>query len=378
MTGDKKDPTIDENLARIRELVESVKKPESEQKQDSENTSHGEKSPSESPPESSSIQPSQPDSGVSPPSVDEGTTQNLARKGAVDSASRTPLTDYVTQNMPQYLDTPNPARPNPDAHVDNLPTADNGFNEPFVKATVNPIGEDEKPAPFVTGVGTQQIKPREATEKEDEIPDIVMQTLMQSDEKGKVHIRSGINAPAFTSPHNVQISINRDNRRTLEEISKKPQQGESAGNVFADMQKQKAPPAQTPSQTAEPLVLTDVLTLDEIVSEDEQDNVAPPPPLQQATPPPPSSPPSPPTEKQAEIAPNTGGDGPDKSVLVRIRTAMEHLKQVHIEKEPFDTAVRDMVETEVRPYVKKWVNDNIADVVERQVDTEIQKILNKI
>ena len=382
MTGDKKDPTIDENLARIRELVESVKKPESNQQSDSGDTSHGgsshgDEQGSQNPADTPTPQP------LNQPLMDEGAEQNLARKGAVDSASRTPLTDYVTQNMPHYLDTPNPAPKNPQGHVDSLPTADNGFNEPFTKASVSPIDGDEKPAPFVTGVSSQQIKSRQDADTDDEIPQVVMDALLQSDEKGKVHIRSGVNAPAFTSPHNVQVSINRDNRRTLDEIAKNPAKKmatvSKSGNAFAELQAQKVEPAGQETDTVEPLVLTDVLTLDDVV---EDDGVEQPPTAVAPTPPTPPTvdipdglrKPTPQPTKQT--APDESV--PEESVLIRIRSAMEHLKQVQIEKEPFDTAVRDMVETEVRPYVKKWVNDNIADVVERQVDTQIQKILNKI
>ena len=370
MTGDKKDPTIDENLARIRELVESVKKPESAEKKDSGDTPRGDAPPAQS-------------DNSKNPTQDEATAQNLARKGAVDSASRTPLTDYISKKMPDYLDTP-AKRPTTHAgeHIESLPTADNGFNEPFVKASVSALDDDEKPAPFVTGVSSQQIKPRADSETDDEIPQTVLDTLLQSDEKGKVHIRSGVNAPAFTSPHSVQVSINRENRRTLEEISQNPKKQAtiaSADSVFSNMQ----PKNIAPDNTDDPLVLTDVLVLDEVITEEEQDNTAPQVPPQSTMPSQSSSP----LKKQADdsssdqSAPDQSApdeSAPDESVIIRIRTAMEHLKQTKIEKAPFDSAVQNMVETEVRPYVKKWVNDNIADVVERQVDTEIQKILNRI
>ena len=401
MTGDKKDPTIDENLARIRELVESVKKPaspespESKDNQDSgqlsrdEASQDGQQRASQSPPHTDAPHTDAPHTDA--PHTDEGAAQNLARKGAVDSASRTPLTDYISENMPEYLDTPaRQPSASPDAYVQNLPTADNGFNEPFVKASVSPLDDDAKPAPFVTGVSSQQIKPRTHTDAEDEIPQAVLNTLLQSGEKGKVHIRSGVNAPAFTSPHNVQISINRENRRTLEEIAKNPTKQATiseSGDTFAQMQ----PKQVTPNPTEEPLVLTDVLVLDEVVPDDAVTGAEQPATTATNKPQtPPSSgavdipsdlrKPTPPTQSQPEPSLQAGDDNsmPEQSALVRIRTAMEHLKQTQIDREPFDSAVRDMVETEVRPYVKKWVNDNIADVVERQVDTQIQKILNKI
>ena len=398
MTGDKKDPTIDENLARIRELVESVKKPESPESQagaDSGDTSHqGEQGEQAGAKQTGATQQAQEQQAQgqqapkSPPIPDEGTAHNLARKGVLDSASRTPLTDYVSEKMPHYLDAEGKQAPaSPDTHVQSLPTADNGFNEPFAKATVNPIDGDEKPAPFVTGVSTQQIKPRADADKDDEIPKTVLDTLLQSGEKGKVHIRSGVNAPAFTSPHNMQLSINRDNRRALEDPERRSE-SQKSGNPFANMQTQKensqqGAPHQDKGQNTAPLVLTDVLTLDDVVSEPPQADTPPQPPKTPTT----VSDKSVPDESAPdesvpdESVPDESVPDesvPDESVLIRIRSAMEHLKQVQIEKEPFDTAVRDMVETEVRPMVKKWVNDNIADVVERQVDTEIQKILGKI
>ena len=320
---------------------------------------------------------------------DEGAVQNLSRKGVLDNGGRTPLTDYVSQHMPHVLE---------DVQIGDYdaPTADNGYNEPHHRATTHPIAEHDKPAPFVSGISDYQLKSKQS--EDDEIPQAVINTLLQSHDKGKVHIRSGKNAPAFTSPHSMQLSMNRENRDILE--GKLPDTTDTVQDHIEQQNPSSVWEHQTDNSTTNnptnesPLVLTDVITLTDIVEE--------------------SSPENPMSSSENEIVPtetplnteyhnapkqetlnthneqnNTSGehneantddgvvtDDIDTQVLERIRKAMESLKQTQLEKAPFDTAMTKLVHDEVRPYIKQWLNKNLANVVETHVEQKIQNIIN--
>lgn len=378
---------VKDSLARIRKMVlgnESDVSPAGQ--------GHGESSRDTSTP----ITPPNQPTVVNPSGMDEGTAQNLAGRGATDRGTRTPLTDYASQHMPHLLDE----SPKPPKSAGDSPTADNGFNEPHHRASVQPLAESEKPAPFVTGVSDYQIKKSDSDS--DEIPKAVIDTLLQSDDKGKVHIRSGQNAPAFTSPHSLHLSINRENRDILDgkppesnltnpavenqnmgvgetpstpQPSPKPQRrtGDSPIVQLGNDEIVPAPTSETAPapQKPEPLVLTDVVMLTDIVTDDELDALDTADPVaEQPTP-------------QTKTVPQSATDSKpesdvDQQVLDRIRQAMEQLKQTQISQAPFDSAMTQLVHDEIRPHVKQWLNDNLPHVVDTHVDRQIQIIMDRV